>query len=228
VFTISVTLGFIFPSIKDLATSRMLPSFMLAGITLYIAGAWLKHLPLYTRLAFFADKKPVIWYMLFLLVGHFVIMFTALIFSEPILGKIFGFPVDIVGKPNGYRLFIEILLSGFFTWVVYRSGNKKRLVYNKVYMFRRELIADMLLIAGVGVLSFIFWEKTIFEGMSTMPIHSFGDAFGRFVLITICYGLLYLPLRYLYLVEDHSTGAVGKRLLLITLLVLVRGVLAAL
>jgi hypothetical protein len=225
VFSISFSLGFIFPSLKEFVISPSFSFWMLAALLLYTGGAWLKHLPLSYRVTTTGEHLREVPYVLFLLIGHWVIIITATMFAEPALRKILNLaPLHEKDPLTGWLIFLSIIISLFITWIVFRSKKKKHFKkrYTTSYLFQRELIADIILVAGVSVLSFIFWEKGIMTLLAGRPIASIRDVWFLFFMLGICYMLFYLPLRYLFFIEDHSNRQTWKRLLLIFCLILLK------
>jgi hypothetical protein len=218
VFLTSFSLGFVFPDLKDFVTSRSFPYWMLTALLLYTAGALLKHLPLCYRVATTGESLREVPYNLFLLIGHWIILFVAIIFSDAAVRRIFRLPVEGTNEPAApYIMVGNIFLAGLITWLVYRTkrGRSVKKKYSARYLFFRELVADLLLIAGVGILSFIFWDKGIMALLTNAKTASFGDVGFKFVFLAICFMLFYLPLRYLFFIEDHSKRQTWNRLLLI-------------
>src|SRR5881394_2270935 len=82
VIGLSFSLGFIFPDLKDLVTSPSLSYWMLAGLLLYTTGTLLKHRPLSYRVTTTGENLREVPYMIFLVLGHWIIIFTAMIFAE--------------------------------------------------------------------------------------------------------------------------------------------------
>lgn len=229
VFICSISLGFIFPSLKDLVSSPSFSNWMLAGLVLYITGILLKHQPLYYRLAMSGNKQKGIPYLLFLIIGHWVIMLAAIIFAEAAFRRIMGMtPVSEESTPSGLNTFIRIVLAAFVTWLAYRPGCKSSKLLSEKYLIGRELVADIMLISGVVMLSFVFWEKGLLTAFTYAPMDSIGDICIRIIFLSVAYILFYLPLRYLYLVEDHFSRQIWKRLSLIIILLLVRALFLAL
>jgi hypothetical protein len=120
-----------------------------------------------------------------------------------------------------------MIVAGFITWIVFR--HKKKIKPNErhtpEFLFRRELIADILLVSGVSIFSFIFWEKGILPMLASRPASAVSDIWFLFIILGITFVLFYLPLRYLFLVEDHSNRQTWKRMLLIFSLLLIRSLL---
>jgi hypothetical protein len=225
VFAISLSLGFIFPTLKDFALSPWFSYWMIVAFILYVIGAWLKHLPISYRLLHTGNEISNVPLLLFLLIGHWLIFFIVLIFSETAFRKITGLPFnnkkDSLG---GFGLFLDIIGALFITWLVFRSKKKinKTIRYSPGFLFRRELIADILLLIAVSIFSFAFWEKGIIALLTYRPATTPGDIWYLFVSLSICYVFFYLPLRYLFLIEDHFSRQTWRRLLLIFGLLLLR------
>ena len=225
VFFISFSLGFVFPSLKDFVISPSFSYWMLVALSLYTAGAWLKHRPLSYRVTTTGESLREVPYMLFLLIGHWIIIITAIIFAEPAIRKIFSLaPLHEKDPLSGWLIFASIIVSLFITWIVFRSKKRKHFKkrYTPSYLFRRELVADVILVAGVSILSFIFWEKGIMAMLTNAKTSSISDIWFLFFLLGICFMLFYLPLRYLFFIEDHSNRQTWKRLLFIFGLILLK------
>jgi hypothetical protein len=225
VFGISLLLGFIFPTLSAFVSSPIFSYCMLASVVLYTAGAWLKHLPLSYRLMRLGKPPEPVPMLLFLLVGHWLIFYGVLLFSEPAFRKIFGMSiVTAESQLNGYMMTACIFLAVYITWLVYRSkrSSKKQRSYSPGFLFRRELVADIFLITSISILSFASWEKGVMAALTHKQTRSISDIWGLFVMLSVAYILFYLPLRYLYLIEDHFSRQTWRRLLLIFGLVLIR------
>lgn len=227
VFAISILPGLIFPQLKDLTASASFSGWMLGGLVLYMLGLWLKHRPVYHRLAIQAKQQKGISYILFLIIGHWVIMLAVVIIAEGAFRNIIGLPpVPTDSTTSGSVVFTSIVVSILITWLAFRPGGKSRKPVSEKYLVTRELVGDILLITGVSLFSFVFWEKSILGAMAHMRMDSIGEICLLFIFLSFAYILFYLPLRYLYLIEDHSSKA-WRRLLLIFVLILVRGLLEA-
>ncbi|MFZ1453891.1 MAG: hypothetical protein WAT20_14390 [Ferruginibacter sp.] len=227
VFSISLLLGLIFPELGDLTASASFSGWMLGGLVLYMLGLWLKHRPVYARLANQAKPQKGISYMLFLIIGHWLIMLAVVMIAESAFRNIIGLPQLPTDNPtSGCQVFTSIVLSILITWLAFRPGGKSRKPVTEKYLFKRELAGDILLISAVSLLSFVFWEKSILAAMAHMRMDSIGDILMLFIFLGFAYMLFYLPLRYLYLIEDHSSKA-WRRLLLIFMLILVRALIEA-
>src|SRR5262245_24397479 len=79
----SFMLGFIYPSLSDFIRSPGFFNWMLVSLILYITGASLKHLPLSYRLSFSRARTNPVPYVLFLVIGHWLIIFFLVILAEP-------------------------------------------------------------------------------------------------------------------------------------------------
>lgn len=228
VFSISILMSLIFPTLQNLATSPEFSGWMLASLGLYTAGLWLKHRPVHYRLAKQGKEQTNFFILLFLLIGHWVIMVAAVMLSEDAFRWIVGLPPLPKYKPeSAFRMFTGIFTAALLTWLAFRPGGKHKKPLTEKYLFRRELAADIVLICGVSMLSFVFWEESILSTMATMRMDSIGDICMLFVFLSLAYMLFYMPLRYLYLIEDHKRQA-WRRLLLIFILILVRGLFTTL
>lgn len=229
VFTISLVMGLVFPELKNFAAAASFTYWMFAAMLLYMAGLWLKHRPVYYRLAKEGRGPQSVPYVLFLIIGHWVIMLMLVIFSIDAMRGIAGLPqVPLDKSLSGWQLSGCIVLSLFITWLAFRPGGKSRKLLTEASLFRRELAGDILLISGVSILSFVFWEKSLLGAMEHMQLNSFGNICVLFIFLSVCYVLFYLPLRYLYLIEDRLSSQTWKRLLLIFILILLRGLFEAL
>jgi len=228
VFTISLLLGLIFPQLKDLTASTSFSGWMLAGLVLYLIGLWVKHRPVYYRLAIQGRQQKHPALLLFLIIGHWLIMLAAVVIAEEASRHIVGLPPVPKDHPtSGWQVFINIAVSIIATWFAFRPGGKSKKILTEKYLFTRELVGDILLITAVSMLSFVFWENSILSAMAHMRMDSFGDICLLFIFLCFVYMLFYLPLRYLYLIEDQP-GKAWRRLVLIFLLILIRGLFEAL
>lgn len=222
VFALSLLLALIFPSLGDIVKSTSFSVWMLVSLVLYVVGILLKRGPLYGRLAIAGKSRKEISYLLFLIIGHWIIMLSLIIFAEEAFRAVTGMqqinPADPV---SGYTVFTSIVTSAFITWVVFKNGRKKKTLYSRNVVYR-ELAGDLILLSAVTMITFIFWEKTILEAMGHMSMDGFGSIMLAFIFLSFAYILFYMPLRYLYLVEEYSTRQTFRRLLLIYLLILIR------
>jgi hypothetical protein len=228
VFGISFSMGFIFTSLKDFVASPGFTIWMLAALLLYTIGAALKHLPLRYRLGRSGKAIKEIPLFYFLLAGHFCIFCIVVFFSEPAVIKLFASgPAPVKSKPDNPNILRPILAAIFVTWLIFRPKRvvRKKINFSANSLFIMELVADIFLVAGVSILSFAFWEKGIFALLTRKPVSSIGDVWFLFVFLSITYILFYLPLRYLFLIEDYQEGATWKRLLLIFGLLLLKSLL---
>lgn len=224
-FGASFCMGFMFPSLYEFAKSPDFPYWMLFTALLYGTGAWLKHRPLCHRLMLQNKDAASVPFFLFLLIGHFIIFLVVLIASIPAWREILGLPKLTHESSDGsLTLFLSMVGALLISWFVFRP--KKRLknaaAHTGVYFFRREMVADILLMVSVSVLSFAFWEKGVMAMLISRPTANAGDIWFLFIFLSICYIFFYLPLRYLFLVEDHSRKGTWKRLLFIFGLLLLR------
>ena len=228
VFTISLLMGLIFPELKNFAGSASFSVWMLAALLLYAGGLWLKHRPMYYRLDKQGGERKTVPLLLILIVGHWVIMLMLVMLAGDGLRQMAGMEQLAAGKNvSGAAVFTNIVVSMFLTWLAFRPGGSGRKPMNETYRFRREMAGDVLLVSGVSILSFVFWEKSLLAAMEHMRLDSFGNIIMLFVFLSVCYILFYLPLRYLYLVEERNSRQMWRRLLLIFMLILVRGLLEA-
>ena len=213
VFSISFSLGFIFPSSDQIFSSPLFSFMMITALVLYTAGAWLKHFPLYKRMD--SIDKPLTLFIS-LMVIHWFLIAAAVIFSAPAFRQIFGMPPATREGPDNLVITISCIAAIIITWLVFRSdawsGSRS---YSHLYLFRRELAGDLCLVVGVSIFSFIIWEKAILTKLFNAPILNFSDFVGAIVGLALTYILFYLPLRFLYLVEDKFSGKTWRRLGLI-------------
>lgn len=225
VFITSVSLGFIFPTFRSFIASPVFSWCMLSSLVLYSAGAWLKHLPLYHRIIKSGKPEKSLPYLLFLLIGHWLIFLTVFILAENAIRKMAGMPAATPeDRITGYFMFSSIAAATFVTWLVFRGRKRISTVtnYSKTYLYNREIVADVFLMLSVSVLSFAFWEKGIMALLTHKPVVTIGDVWFIFLFLSIAFLLFYLPLRYLYLIEDRSSRQTRKRLLFIFALLLIR------
>jgi hypothetical protein len=227
VFAISLLMSLIFPELKDLTASTSFSGWMLAGLVLYIIGLFLKHRPVYYRLAKQGRQQKHPALLLFLIIGHWIIMLAVVVIAEQAFRHIVGLPPVPKDHPvSGWQVFINIVLSIAVTWLAFRPARKSKKTFTEKYIFRRELIGDVVLISAVSMLSFVFWENSLLSAMAHMRMDTFGNILVLFIFLCFAYMLFYLPLRYLYLIEDQPRQA-WRRLLLIFILILVRGLFEA-
>ncbi|HSU28190.1 MAG TPA: hypothetical protein VLJ68_07405 [Chitinophagaceae bacterium] len=231
VFITSILLGFIFPSLSDFISFSWFSGWMLIAFLMYVAGSWMKHIPLYLRLIR-AGKSPREMPMLLLLIlGHWIIIFTAILFAEPVIRKIIGVrPAHEGDQVSGRFLLMYMLVAGLVTWLVYRHRKKIKNAarFSVAHLFYRELVADVFLCISIATFTFAFWEKgvmTIFNGNS---IKGFSDVWALFLMLSFAFVLFYLPLRYLFLVEDYSNNQTWRRMMYIFGFLILRSLLVIL
>ncbi len=218
VLSVSFMLGFIFPTIKDFFISPGYYNWMLAALLLYTVGAALKHLPLSYRIMYSAKTLKPVPYLIFLVIGHWLIILFLVIFAEPAIRHILDVePLKKNNSSSGELLIAATLIAVFVTWLVYRSKSKrtKRKKYSTDYLFRMELVADILLIAGVSIFSFVFWEKGALAMLARASTQTISDIWFLFVFLAILFLFFYLPFRYLFFIEDRENGGNRRRLFLI-------------
>lgn len=228
VFGISFSLGFIFSSLKDFLTSPGFSLWMLTALLLYATGAALKHLPLRYRLSRSGMSVKNMPLFVFLLAGHFCIFSGVIFFSESAVKKMFITVPSLVKSTSGNpNILVTILAATFITWLVFRPRReiRKKVTFSSKNLFIMELVADIFLLVAVSILSFAFWEKGVFALLTRKPVSNIGDVWFMFVFLSITYILFYLPLRYLFLIEDYHHGGTWKRLLLIFGLLLLKSLL---
>ena len=227
VVTTSFSLGFIFPVLGEFVFSSRFSWWMLTALVLYVAGVVLKHQPLSNRV-YFSKRKRAIPYVLFLIVGHWCIFMAVIFFCGTAVFSVIGGPGSEKNIYNsGPFIFTAMFLPGIITWLVFRNKvpSDRIIRASDEYLFRRELIGDILLATSVSFISFVFWEKGVIALLSNRPASSFDEVWFIFVFLSIAYILFYLPIRYLYLLEDHSSRQTWKRMLLIFALLLIRSLL---
>jgi hypothetical protein len=219
------SLSFAFPTLGSVAFTGTFSWIMFAGLLMYGTGAWLKHLPLYYRMLRTGTKPRDIPYLLFVVIGHWIIIYTVILLSAEAAGKIAGPSIVKSGTTSsGVYYMIGLVLSVFLTWLVFhhKTRLKPEEHYSENYLFYRELAGDILLLISVTLFTFIFWEKGIMSlFVKGLPTGA-GEIAFTFLLLAICFVLFYLPLRYLFLVEDHSSRRTWQRFLLIFGFLLIR------
>lgn len=224
-FILSLSLSFIFPSLREFSDPGVYSPFILWALVAYVTGALLKDVPLRYRFRLTGKKVPEFSFLLFLVLGHWIIMLVATGLTEPAVRKLLAMhPVKSSNFSDSPAYGIFFILSFLLTWIVYR--NKKPLSKNRGYsplrLARQEWVADLLLLVGVGCLSFVFWEKGIMGLMSQRGIKNISDIWYLFGFLCFEYLLFFLPLRYLFMVEDYRSGRAWRRLLIIFGLLLLR------
>jgi hypothetical protein len=228
VLSVSFILGFIFPTIKDFFISPGYYNWMLAALLLYITGVVLKHLPLSYRIENSAKILKPVPYLIFLVIGHWLVILFLVIFAEPAIRHILhAGPLKKNNSTSGELFIAATLIAAFVTWLAYRSKSKrtKRKKYSTAYLFRMELVADILLITGVSIFSFVFWEKGVLEMLARVSTQSVIEIGFLFIFLAILFLFFYLPFRYLYFIEDRENGGNRRRLFLIFGFILLRALL---
>lgn len=223
VISISFLLGFIFPTLSDFIRSGDFYAWILCSLLLYTAGAALKDAPLGQRMSFGTAKPRQVPYLLFLAVGHWFIFFFLVLLAEPLIRRYLGLPPGNTAHPP--LLLLGTTFSGLLTWLVYRSkGNRSfRGGRSATSLFWQEMLADIFLTASVSVITFVFWEKGALAMLGTMRTTHIGAIVFMFLLLAILFLLVYMPLRYLYFIEDR--GHPGRRLLQVFAVLLLRALL---
>lgn len=221
----SFMLGIIFPTLSDFIRSRDFFNWILAALLLYSAGAAVKDLPLSYRLRHAAKPVKPVPYVLFLVIGHWFIIFFLVVLAEPAFRNLLGRPPLTESNRSSWQLILSATIAAFFlSWLVYRTKGKRKSSkkYSAPFLFRVELLADILLIAGVSIFSFVCWEKGAMAMLARSSTRSIGDIWFLFVFLAILFLFFYLPLRYLFFMENREGGANRKRLFLIFGFLLIR------
>lgn len=223
----SFLLGFIYPTLSDFIRSSWFSYWMLSALLLYTAGAVLKHIPLSYRLSRGGQQQPVP-YIIFLVVGHWFIMVFAIVLSESAFRTLLHLPPLTEKNMASWQLICTAcLVAAVITWQVYRSKSKKRDFSEKAmaWMIPRELLADLLLVTGVSIFSFVFWEKGVMAMLERASTQTIGDIWFLFVFLSVLFLFFYLPLRYLFFIENRGGRGNRKRLFLIFGFMLLRALL---
>ena len=218
VIGISFTLGLFFPALSDFIRSKHFFNWMLASLLLYTAGAALKDLPMSQRLSFASRKVETVPYILFLVIGHWFIIFFLILLAEPAVLRIGGLPpLTDANAASWQTMLLATVMATMVTWLVYRTkGNrKKRSRLSEGSLYRVELVADILLITGVSIFSFVFWEKGAIVMLGKASTTTIRDIWFLFVFLAILFLFFYLPLRYLFFMEDRKRANNSRRLLLV-------------
>lgn len=213
VVVLSTLLGLFFPSLGDFAGTTGFSFWMLGALVLYTAGALLKDLPLSRRLSSPATPPRQVPFLLFLLIGHWILLLTVTILSENAFRALAGMPpLPANYSAEATSVIFYILVPLFITWLVFRtkSNRRKRRVYPAGFLVKIEWVADILLFLSVSVFTFLFWEKGALAMLKSRQTVTVGDVWFLFIFLAILYVLVFLPLRYLYFIEDRSSY--GKRL----------------
>ncbi len=224
----SFLLSFAFPSLSELIQSRGFFNWILASLLFYIVGAALKDLPLSYRLSHSAKTVRPVPYLIFLIAGHWFIIMLLVILSESAIRHLFHLPpLTDKNSGSGEIIVASIVTATIVTWLVYRtkSDRKKKRNYSPDFLFWMEMVADILLIAGVSIFSFVFWEKGALAMVGKASTQTMSDIWFLFVFLAILFVFFYLPLRYLFFIEDREGGRNRRRLLLIFTFVLVKALL---
>jgi len=222
---LSFFLGFIFPTLSDIIHAGVFSAWMLTALLLYGIGAAIKHQPLRYRLSRTGQVKDVP-YVLFLIISHwFIILFVCLL-TENAFRSLFRLrAMTAEDTVSGTAILVSVMVATFFTWLVYRSKTKRKKngkTLSGTYLFYIELLADLLLIAGIGILSFVFWDQGAMGLVGHAFIGSVGGVIFLFFFLSILFMVFYLPLRYLYFIEEKKSGGNRRRLLIVFAIVLVR------
>lgn len=225
VICISFMMGFIFPTVTDFTSSSNFSYWMLVAFLLYTVGAVLKHLPLSYRITFSVPTPRPVPYIIYLFIGHWFILLFVIMLSEAAFRHIFTLPpISKENSPSWQLVLTSTTVAAFVTWLVYRSKSnfKSRKEYSENYLFYREIVADIFLIGGVSIVSFVLWEKGVIAMLARVSTQSISEVLFLFVFLSITFLFCYLPLRYLYFIEDREGGRNRKRLLYIFAFMLVR------
>ncbi len=225
VIGISFMMGFIYPTVTDFASSSNFSYWMLVAFLLYTVGAVLKHLPLSYRITFSVSNPRPVPYIIYLFVGHWFIILFVILLSEKAFRHLFNLSALRADNSASWQLVLTATtVAAFVTWLVYRSKSnlKNRKNYSESYLFYRELVADIFLIAGVSILSFVLWEKGVMAMLARVSTKSISEVVFLFGFLSITFLFCYLPLRYLYFIEDREGGRNRRRLLYIFAFMLLR------
>lgn len=181
-------------NVKEFVVSPWASYLLLTACLFYIIGAWLKHLPISYRLIQNEKSFEQIPLLIFLIIGHWLIFFIVMIFAQSAFRSITGLSRPVTeGQDEGLTFFINIIGAVAITWLVFRSKKKKNKpgIYSAGYLFRRELVADILLLFAVSILSFAFWEKGIIALLTYKTVVSpviFRSCFFFFVSV-LCFSI---------------------------------------
>lgn len=225
VIAISFMMGFIYPTVKDFTGSSNFSYWMLVAFLLYFAGAVLKHMPLSHRISFSVSSLRPVPYIIYLCVGHWFILLFIIVLSESAFRNTLNLPPLRASNSGSWQLFLtSTTVATFVTWLVYRSKSnfKSRKEYSESILFYREIVADIFLIGGVSIISFVLWEKGVMAMLARVPAQSIGEILFLFIFLAITFLFCYLPLRYLYFIEDREGGRNRRRLLYIFGFILIR------
>lgn len=215
-FFLSLSLSLVFPSLRDMADPAIYSPYIFGCMVLYTTGALLKDFSLRDRLHRTHQAPRAVSYLIFMLVGHWMIFLFAIVFSDATIRSLLGYPAHadrVLTESGGLYMIIPALI----TWLVFKSKSRpvKWFRFSPGVMNRVEGVADLLLFFGVGGLSFLFWERGILGIVSASQLPGVGIVLFWMVLLGICFVLFYLPLRYLFMVDDYQPGATVRRLLII-------------
>ncbi len=228
VISISFMMGFIFPSAKDFIISSKFSYWMLIALLLYAGGAILKHFPLCYRMTISGANPRKEPYFIFLFVGHWFIFLLVILLSEAAFRHIFNlFPITKENSTSWQLILTSTSGAAFITWLVYRNKlyHKIQKKYSDCYLFYSELIADIFLIVGVSIISFVLWEKGVIAMMDRVSTQTIGEIAFLFIFLSITFLFCYLPLRYLYYIEDRAAGRYRRRLFYIFGFILLRALI---
>ena len=190
VIAISFALGFLFPTLSKFIWSHSFYVWILAALVSYTLGAALKDFPLSYRLSHLPRIVEPVPYIIFLLAGHWFIIVSMVILAEPLFRPLFGLPSMAVDSAMSWQIALLSTVWGFvLTWLVYRSKSNRKFkrAYSESFIFRIEVIADIFLLAGVAVFSFIFWEKGVMEMLAHASTRSFSDIWFLFLFLSFLF-----------------------------------------
>jgi hypothetical protein len=228
VLVISFSLGFIFPDFLKIISSPGFYYWMLAALLIYITGAALKHLPLSYRISHSGKTFKPIPYTIFLVIGHWLIIYVWVLFTESAIRRLLQLPkLNTTNSSNWQILLAATIVASFVTWLVYRnkSVRRKRKEYSASFLSRMELVADILLVTAVGFFSFVFWEKGVMTMLGKASTRTLSDVWFLFVFLSVLFLFFYLPLRYLFFMENREGSGNRERLVIIFAFMLIKATL---
>ncbi|MFM2138639.1 MAG: hypothetical protein RJA57_946 [Bacteroidota bacterium] len=225
-FMLSLSLGFLFPSLRALVRSPQFPSLLLIAVGSYALGATLKQAPLRYRLHLMGRGPAHVPYAFILGLGHWILLFISLFLAAPAIARLLSLPAaQIHSGSRGIFIILYLIGASLVTWLVFRSKRPPVRSRRPGPLSAQELLADILLVAGVGFLTFLFWERVIMAVLGAYSIERPAHIWYLFLFLGFGFLLFYLPLRYLFIIDTERSGHILRRFSLFYVLLLVRALL---
>jgi len=177
---------------------------MAAAVVTQGAGAALKRAPLQRRFAAAGtDGGPVGWFLGFLLLYHLVMFSVATLMSLAFLLGYVGPKADQMGLLPG----LALVVGGTLTVLVYTAAHAPHRRYASAPpMPLREAVADLLLWVSALIMTHLLWGLIASDTSGIRGAGLSGRGITYLVATSVLFMMMYLPVRYLLLIEDRHSG----------------------